>query len=300
MRVLNIFDLGSFVHAGAYNTHAYIDEEPIVGADGYRACHIPCGGIALVLKTIRENGDKATYVFAGDRNPTIKKGMYPDYKGQREHKRSIEIQKELTEFILKDCGFMVLAEEGYEADDIIYSLVKKYKGAYDHINVFTGDSDLYFLVDKNVSIKKSSSRAKDVDMSNYEQATKKRIPYNLIPFSKIVNGDTSDNIPSLSRETKNKIQPVPDDPDVRAAYGEKATLEALGGFYGQEFLDRVNLIYPLTVMVPDELIERGDFRRMQQWGKTIRCSAFGSPYSAVPETLRASVDEIIARGLYED
>lgn len=300
MRVLNIFDLGSFIHAGAWNTHAYIEDEPIAGADGYRSCRIPCGGVAQVIRTVRESGTDATYVMVADRNPTIKKGMYPDYKAQREHKRNIEIQKELTEFILADCGFTVLAAEGYEADDIIYSLVTKFKGAYDQVNVFTGDSDLYFLVDKNVSIRKSSSRAKDVDINNFEEATKNHLPYNTITLSKIINGDTSDNIAGLSKEVRAKIRALPKEPAFLATLGKKEVLMSLGYAYGQEYIDQLNLIYPLTVEVPNELIPQVDYRRMTAWGKTIHCSAFGTSYSTVPEILRASVDEIIARGLYED
>lgn len=302
MRVLNVFDLGSFVHAGACNTHAYIETEPIIDADGYRLCRIPCGGIAQVLSKVKLCPPNSTFVFACDRNPTIKKGMFPGYKASREHKRIIEIQKDITEYILKDCGFNVLSYEGYEADDIIYSVVKQYKKFYDKVNVYTADSDLYLVVDDNVEIQPSHSRAKHVTKENFSEvvSSKEIIPYNALTYLKIIRGDKSDEIPPLSYATKCKLPSFPSSTKACEQLADKEFLLTLGKYIGEEFVNQVNLVFPLTVDVPNELTEKGDLKRMVQWGKTMHCSAFGRYYDMVPDVLTEAVSELVSLGLYED
>ena len=63
----------------------------------------------------------------------------------------------------------VVAHAGYEADDIIYSAVKKYYDRYDKIHIYTGDSDMAFLIDEKVDICPASSRAKHITRDNYEE-----------------------------------------------------------------------------------------------------------------------------------
>ena len=60
---------------------------------------------------------------------------------------------------------------------------------------------MYFLVDDRVTIKPSSSRAKEVTRYNYEQVLSKyNIKYNMMTMTKIICGDTSDCIPGFLRK----------------------------------------------------------------------------------------------------
>ena len=301
MRVLNIFDIGSFVHAGAVNTHSFIEGPILQDADGYRAIEIKTGGVAQILNALADVGHEETCVFCADRRPTIKQGMDPNYKYNREHKRNIENQKEIIEIILKDCGFDVFAAEGYEADDFIYSLVMKFKNDYDKIHIYTGDSDLYFLVCDNVDILPSNSRAKHVTKENYEYtvSSKGAIPYNCVTWNKIVGGYRSDCIPALSKEAQATIAVVAQQPHLYKLLGDKKFLEAVAESAHPDFRKQLNLVYPLLTDTPEELFNHSIWERVKVWGGLTRAKRY-TRLSVIPDEYKLVIDEIIARQLYED
>lgn len=301
MRVLNIFDIGSFVHAGAVNTHSFIEGPVIQDSDGYRAIEIRTGGVAQIFNTLADINHEEICVFCADRRPTIKQGMLPTYKYNREHKRDIENQKEIIEVLLKDCGFEVLAEEGYEADDLIYSLVMKFKNDFDLIRVYTGDSDLYLLVCDNVEIMPSNSRAKHVTKDNYEYtvSSKGAIPYNCVTWNKIIGGDRSDCIPALSKEAQATVANVAQQGHLHKYFGDRSFLEAIAKNAHPDFSKQVDLVYPLLTDVPEELYNTSNWEKVRTWGGITRSKRYAR-ISNIPDTYQAVIDELIARQLYED
>ena len=301
MRVLHIFDIGSFVHAGAVNTHSFIEGPILKGADGYRSVTIQTGGVAQILNTLADIDPEETCIFCADRRPTIKQGMLTSYKENREHRRNVENQKEIIEIILNDCGYDVLFEEGYEADDFIYSLVQKFKDSYDMIHVYTGDSDLYFLVCENVDIRPSNSRAKHVTMENYSYtvSSKTSIPYNAVTFNKIVGGDRSDCIPALSKEAQKTLGGISRATNLYKYLGDKEFLKSIAEGVHPDFAKQLELVFPLSVNVPSELVNKSDYSKVKTWGGITRAKRFAR-VSKIPDEFQAVIDEIIARQLYED
>ena len=185
-RILHLIDTSSAVYAGSVNTRSFIPGPIVDTGNGYKERIIPTGGLNQLFNIIYKHYNTGTIVFCCDRAPTIKRGIFPEYKTTRSFNEKVSIQKEICEYVLNDCGFIVLGEEGYEADDLVYSCVKKFKKQYDHIYVHTGDSDLYLLVDDNVSIEPTHSKAKTVNKANFSYAAKagKTTPYNTISFQK--------------------------------------------------------------------------------------------------------------------
>jgi DNA polymerase I len=53
--------------------------------------------------------------------------------------------------MVETMGLKVIEESGYEADDIIGTMAKKYSKDYE-IYILTGDKDLYALVNEKVKI----------------------------------------------------------------------------------------------------------------------------------------------------
>lgn len=301
-RILKVVDVSSYIHAGAVNKSAVIDG-PIVQTDrGYTSRDIAAGGASLIFNLLYYSFNEDTdFLFCCDRRPTIKQEMFPDYKGSRHHAENILKSKEVTEIILRDCGFTILAEEGYEADDFIYSAVKKFHDQYDEIHIHTGDSDLYFLVDDKVSIQKSHSRTKIVTKMNYGKSFKKitdNMPYNMSSFYKVCFGDSSDDIP-----------PISDKEAARNLYRS-----ALGYFpahmgnkeYARQFVDtfapwalpQFDLVYPLDTDVPDD-ISKGNAEKIYTWGKVMKNKLFSNIDGKVAEeTTQDIVAEMVAMGLY--
>ena len=233
--------------------------------------------------------------FVADRNPTIKKELLPEYKGTRSHPYEVMISKDIAEYILHDCGFTIYAEDGYEADDLIYSIVKKNIRRYDKIYVHTADSDLYYLVSGRVEILPAHSRAKHVTMENYSTACKAGTytPYNAVLFEKFLAGDPSKNIPGLSTETREELV---------AFFGTKKMLPILGkpdiikahikARY-PELLNRFILFHPLTVPGEFDIPKEGNKETLREW-------AFAIGNKKIPgrqADMSVHVKELLARSL---
>ena len=159
-KVLHVVDMSPCIYAGSFNRHSFIQGDIVNTGNGYRERNIPTGGASMLFNILGQYMGTGPIAFVADRNPTIKKDKYPDYKGSRTHPNNVSVGKDVAEYILKDCGFTIYAEDGYEADDVIFTIVRQNRMKYDHIYVHTADSDLYILVRDNVSILPTSSQAK--------------------------------------------------------------------------------------------------------------------------------------------
>lgn len=299
-RILRVFDLSSYCHAGNVNKRAFFDGPIVELASGYTQRNVPAGGVSLLFNQLYYYMGECDMVFCADRNPTIKKGMYPQYKESRVHARDIEIQKEVMERVLALCGFTVLYEEGYEADDFIYSVVTKMKDQYDHVYIHTGDSDLYFLVSDNVSIAKTHSRTKEVTMENYSYMFKKGkfTPYNMITFMKVLNGDTSDDIPAMPVEKAQPLLDMFDSDFYRVRMGDKNFMRASVEFAAPWALPQFDLVYPLDTPVPEEL-GYGDKQLVSEFGYAMKNKLFDGNVR-VYSTVEAAINQMAEDGLYID
>ena len=299
-RILRVFDLSSYCHAGNVNKRAFFDGPIVELASGYTQRNVPAGGVSLLFNQLYYYMGECDMVFCADRNPTIKKGMYPQYKESRAHARDIEIQKEVMERVLALCGFTVLYEEGYEADDFIYSVVTKMKDQYDHVYIHTGDSDLYFLVSDNVSIAKTHSRTKEVTMENYSYMFKKGkfTPYNMITFMKVLNGDASDDIPAMPVEKAQPLLDMFDSDFYRVRMGDKNFMRASIEFAAPWALPQFDLVYPLDTPVPEEL-GYGDKQLVREFGYAMKNKLFDGNVR-VYSTVEAAINQMAEDGLYID
>ena len=204
---LHILDTSNYIHIGDAASPKKINRGVRETNFEYQSNVAPFGGVYYLLnKVMKLHEDPSNIVVpVFDSTPTIKRKMYGDvfnnpygYKAGRKSKGpSIGWQRDLAKKLLTQAGFPVQYVEGYEADDIIYTLVQMYKEDYEHIYIHTLDSDLAFLVDDNVSIAAvSDANPKIITKANYEYSItkKRRMVYNISHLVKLCYGDTSDNI----------------------------------------------------------------------------------------------------------
>lgn len=266
-KVLHVVDMSPCIYAGSFNRHSFIQGDVFNTGNGYRERNIPTGGTSMLFNILAQYMGTGPIAFVADRNPTIKKEKYPDYKGSRGHPNDVSVGKEVAEYILRDCGFTVYAEDGYEADDLIFTIVRQNRALYDHIYVHTADSDLYILVRDNVSILPTSSQAKTVTMDNYVYTCKKgrETPYNSVVFQKFLAGDPSKDLPPLSKEERQYLVSLFCQPQLMHYLGNPGDLSALMKRVCPQYLDRLMLFYPLLVPGNFTIPEEGDRDRIQQW-----------------------------------
>lgn len=301
-KYLHLIDCSSFIHAGAVNKYSYIDGGVVEDFDGYRNRIIPTGGISYIFTRLLSflNDKQHDFIFACDRNPLIKKQMLPSYKSNRTHARDIEVQKQVAEYILRDCGFNVIACDDYEADDIIFTAVQAYRKMYDHIFIHTGDSDLYFLVRDNVSVIGSNSRAKDVTLENYPYTVKKNevVPYNSSTFLKILTGDRSDCIPPVNKQLRLQAQAMFLNDKFMPYLGERDYMKTIVSSMLPELSFQLELVFPLSVSMDLFLESNPNFSRVIAWGKKINNAKLKQLVTS--EDVTDQIDELFNKGFYLD
>lgn len=202
---------------------SYVMSNPNTGEESARLYYI-----VRDVEAILSNHEGDDVIICSDRH-TVRKDS-PDnaieYKANRAPDRFKELDKAAitnTEQLLQQAGVSLIAIDGYEADDLIQSVVRQYKDNYDEILIYTPDSDLAVLIDDKVSLKRYKSvystgelngkhasffyAHKLVTKDNYveywsDEFSKKgpvTIDYNAIMFYKTTVGDVADNIKGIQR-----------------------------------------------------------------------------------------------------
>lgn len=178
------------------------------------------GFLLVLLKVLDEL--KPDYVIAtfDSAQPTFRHEEYHDYKAQRvkapdNFYEQIKIIKE----ILTNWGIPVLAQGGYEADDLIAVLTSKFQGPDLEIIILTGDLDTLQLVNERTKVYTLRKGLKDEIIYDLKKIQEK---YQLLPEQlpevKALRGDPSDNIKGL------------------AGIGEKTALKLIQDFHDLENL----------------------------------------------------------------
>lgn len=268
---LYLLDISGYVHAGAVNKHAYLEQ--LTENGGMWSTQItPGGGLSLVLNTLSQIVDRGDIIACCDRWPTIKQEMIPGYKGNRQHKDSILISKQFVEYVLEDSNILVGYCDGYEADDVIYTYWKQLHELYDHIYIYTMDSDLYFLIDEKTEIMPISSRSKHITLDTYATTVihGTRFPYNTITVEKIINGDKTDCIPPLTGEARvAAIESFVGNTDLFPQMGDKDVL-CTYMLDQPEVIEQINKVFPLDVPALPMQPTEPNKQQLCNWGDAIR------------------------------
>ena len=142
----------------------------------------------------------------------LRQQIYPDYKKARRE----DISKE-KEFVrenrfnlarhISKYGIQHIMKNGYESDDIIYTLAQKLKKDYD-VWIYTVDKDLMQMIEKNVSI--ITWNAKGYTLVEYDDTSYLYDRFMLNSYSDIFThlvyvGDSSDSIEGVAGVGKKTI-----------------------------------------------------------------------------------------------
>ena len=190
MNKLVLIDGNSLINRAFYAT------PPLSAKDG-----TPTNAVyAFVNMLVRIIGDiKPRYMLvAFDRKePTFRHEMYADYKGTRKPMpEDLRPQIDLMKKVLDTMGISRYEQVGIEADDIIGSMAKRYKG--DTI-IITGDKDSFQLVDETTSVyftRRGITETEIYSNENFKEKTGIE-PIQIIDLKSMM-GDSSDNIPGIA------------------------------------------------------------------------------------------------------
>jgi DNA polymerase-1 len=157
------------------------------------------GFSSILLKIINElkpNYIAAAYDLAA---PTFRHIEYKEYKAKRVKKPDELIEQiPKTKEILKGFNVSVLEKKGFEADDVIGTIAKRFTNKKIEILILTGDLDTLQLVDKNIKVYSLRKGMTDIMIYGEKEVFER---YELKPEQMIdykgLRGDPSDNIPGV-------------------------------------------------------------------------------------------------------
>ncbi len=153
------------------------------------------GFLNILLRLIKEQ--RPTHIAAAFdlHGPTFRHKMYDGYKATRkpmdeELRQQVEPLKEL----ITDMGIKIVSMQGYEGDDILGTLAKRFN---EECIIVTGDRDSFQLVSPTTKVFWTKRGVTEIEV--YDEArlledgftTSQYIDY------KALRGDTSDNIPGI-------------------------------------------------------------------------------------------------------
>lgn len=159
------------------------------------------GFTKILLRVINNLKPEYLITVFDTKAPTFRHVAYKEYKANRPPAPDdLKVQFPLVRSIVKDLELPLFSIEGYEADDVIGSLVDKFVGNTEEIEVYivTGDWDAAQLVSDRVKIFPLTRRIEDFKIFGIDDIKEKfdLEPSQIIDF-KALKGDVSDNIPGV-------------------------------------------------------------------------------------------------------
>ncbi len=179
----------------AFFFRAYFALPPLKSKEGF-----PTGLLTGFINFIHQlqNAHMTDYiVFALDsKEEGFRKQLYPEYKANRPTPpEDLKLQLEIAISWIKKMGFKTLSKAGYEADDVMATLVTLAKKQGIVGKMVSSDKDLYQLLDDSRVFLYDWVKKKDIDES---ECVKKFgvFPKDFVDFQALI-GDSSDNIPGV-------------------------------------------------------------------------------------------------------
>ncbi|MBR8461859.1 DNA polymerase I [Campylobacter sp. faydin G-105] len=154
-------------------------------------------GFANFIASLKDEFSSDYIIFALDsKGKTLRHEILGEYKANRsEPPAALKEQLPICIDMIEKMGLSAVSREGYEADDIIASVVKICKEQGIFVRVVTHDKDLYQLIDDGkVSIYSPQSKIEHNSESCLEKYGVK--PLQIRDFLALA-GDSSDNIPGV-------------------------------------------------------------------------------------------------------
>lgn len=188
-----------FLLDGHSLTHRAFYALPLLTNDEGEYTNAVFGFIRMLFSLNDEwNPDRMIITF-DKKAPTFRHEEYEDYKGNRKKMpEELVPQIPLLQQTIEKLKIPMLAQEGYEADDLLGTLSKKAEEKGYKVYIVTGDRDALQLVSEDVNVLYTRKGISDLVKFDLDKVMEK---YELTPEKLIdrkgLMGDSSDNIPGV-------------------------------------------------------------------------------------------------------
>ena len=148
----------------------------------------------MLLKVMRDLKPDQLAVIFDSKGPTFRKDLYPEYKANRSAMpEDLVPQIPYIKRVVEAFGLPGIEMPGYEADDIIATLAKKFAAQGMEVTVVTGDKDLMQIVSDRIHL---LDTMKD-KIYGPAEVTERFGGADKVVEVQALSGDSSDNIPGV-------------------------------------------------------------------------------------------------------
>lgn len=193
-KVLFLVDLTNIIYR---NFFAFM-KNPLRNSKGVNTSAI-FGTTSFLLDLLNYNNIEYIACTVDLKEPTFRHNLYAEYKADRE-KAPDELISQIPAIyeIVKSLGINIISLQGFESDDLIASLCRKFYKSFENIYIVTSDKDMGQLVDEKVKIlypKKENGEYPVLDEKGIEKKLNIKKEQIIDYFSLI--GDSIDNVPGI-------------------------------------------------------------------------------------------------------
>jgi len=278
-------------HALAYRSYYAFIRKPLVNSKGEETSAV-FGFVKTLLGILDKYGPTHIAVVFDSREATFRSALYAEYKANRpEMPESLSAQMVRIIEVLAAMCIPSLAVPGYEADDIIATLSRRFAGEVP-VRIVSGDKDLFQVVGEKVRlIRPGKSGLPDDEFD----AEKVHALYGLTPAQFIdyqaLMGDATDNVsgvPGVGEKTALKL--ITDFGSLDGVYSaldsiEPATLrKKLSDGKKQAFLSRdlvrLDTAVPIELSVEDLRRKTADAAKLKRIFEDLEFSGFADAFMA--------------------
>jgi len=184
--------------AQIYRSHFAMIKNPLITKDGRHTSAI-FGFMNSLFKLIRKENPDYIAIVLDSKEPTFRHKLYTEYKATRE-KMPDELVEQLEPLfeVISHTRIPMLKKPGFEADDIMGTLVKKAEQAGLHTYLVTSDKDMMQLVSDVTFMYSPGNSFKPTTIYTKDKVKEKWGvgPESIIDMLALV-GDSSDNVPGI-------------------------------------------------------------------------------------------------------
>ena len=243
------------IDGSSYIYRAYFAIRHLSNSQGM-ATNAIYGFTNMLLKVMRDLKPDQLAVIFDSKGPTFRKEIYPEYKANRSAMpEDLVPQIPYIKRVVQAFNLPGIEMPGYEADDIIATLAKKFSARGMEVTVVTGDKDLMQIVNDRINLldtMKDKVYGPDEVAERFGGADK-------VVEVQALSGDSSDNIPGVPGIGEKTAKMLIDE------YGDVETLLAnLDQLKGkrrenlENFADQARLSRKLVVLIDDLDLEVDD------------------------------------------
>jgi DNA polymerase I len=182
------------VDGSSYIYRAYYAVRHLTSPSGHPTNAI-YGFIQMLLKLLKDHDPRHVAVVFDVGRVTFRNEIYPEYKANRAAMPDdLRMQMEPIREVVRAFNIPTLEKEGFEADDIIGALARRFAGEGGHVIIVTGDKDLMQVVSDRITL---LDTMKDKQSGVADVFERFGVGPELVTDILGLAGDSSDNIPGV-------------------------------------------------------------------------------------------------------